>query len=388
MCYQWVMVMLKIFKYSFFVICSIVLFSSNVYAKTINDLYNELDRLEEEKEFINSMSSDDLDKIIASSKSLDMVIDSMSREIHNINLEIEEEYNKIDKINKEIDAMLVYFQISKGENIEVEYVLDSRSYSDLIYRYMVMRELTGYNNSLIDKLNASISALEDKKSLLEKREKQLDKNRGNYRDLEVLIKSATSGDDLSTSIDDDILLIKNEISYYENKGCSRYVNLNYCNNISNSDRLFYPLKYGCVSKDYIVGDVNHKGIDLACASEGESVYSAGDGVVSLVINETECGGNIVFISHNVNNKKYTTIYGHLLSINVKQGDRVSSNTVIGTVGGGSTAVINGGYDRCSTGVHLHFAITEGYHTYDFKGYTFDPRYIFSFPPVLNGYFSR
>ena len=67
---------------------------------------------------------------------------------------------------------------------------------------------------------------------------------------------------------------------------------------------------------------------------------------------------MVYINHSVKGKNFTTVYMHLKSIssNIKVGTVVTTNTVIGYLGGGSTAKKNGGYDGCSTGAHLHFGI--------------------------------
>ena len=51
-----------------------------------------------------------------------------------------------------------------------------------------------------------------------------------------------------------------------------------------------------------------------------------------------------------------------MSVNVKTGDIVTQNTVIGTVGGGSTSTSRGGYDSCTTGAHLHFGVAEGWYS--------------------------
>ena len=127
---------------------------------------------------------------------------------------------------------------------------------------------------------------------------------------------------------------------------------------------------------------------MSCNLEGTEVYSASKGVVSMIVNRATYGGNIVYIYHIINKKRYTTIYGHLLEIKVKEGDIVDSNTVIGLVGGESTAYINGGYDKGTNGPHLHFVVVEDFHTTDFNIYTLNPRYIYDYPPLLNGYFSR
>ena len=129
-------------------------------------------------------------------------------------------------------------------------------------------------------------------------------------------------------------------------------------------------------------------MDLSCNNEGTTVYASGRGVVGEILKRTSCGGNIIFIYHNLNGEKYTTIYGHLLEINVSPGQVVDENTIIGKLGGESTAAINGGYDKCTNGAHLHYAISEDYHTYDFGIYTKNPRLFQKYPPLLNGFFTR
>ena len=69
---------------------------------------------------------------------------------------------------------------------------------------------------------------------------------------------------------------------------------------------------------------------------------------------------------------------HLLSVNVSVNQTVDPNTVIGKVGGGSTASSNGGYDNCTTGAHLHFGMANGWHSVGFNSYSFNPRNKFNF----------
>ena len=48
----------------------------------------------------------------------------------------------------------------------------------------------------------------------------------------------------------------------------------------------------------------------------------------------------------------------MLAINVKVGQQVTADTVIGTVGGGAQTK---SYDKCTTGAHLHFGIANGWY---------------------------
>lgn len=85
----------------------------------------------------------------------------------------------------------------------------------------------------------------------------------------------------------------------------------------------------------------HQGIDMA-APVGTPVFATGDGVV--VFAGWQRGyGNLIKITHELGTE---TRYAHLSKIRVKQGQRVSRNTLIGDIG-------NTGR---STGPHLHYEV--------------------------------
>lgn len=95
---------------------------------------------------------------------------------------------------------------------------------------------------------------------------------------------------------------------------------------------------GQVSREFGPG---HYGIDIA-APQFSPVISAASGVVNGA-GWDSLYGNYVVIEHN---KNYSTFYGHLNSIDVLDGSRVSGGQVIGTVG--STGK--------STSSHLHYEV--------------------------------
>lgn len=372
-------------------ILTVSLFITKVEAKSMDDLYKELQALKEQKELCTYLSEDDIREIIETSMDIEVLVEALNEEINSINNEIITKENNIKNIKEEIDNLLVFNQVSKGENVYLEYIFNSDSYSEMIYRYMVTEQLTAYNNSLIEKLNIEIEELKTKKEELNKKRAKIERERASFREFELVLKSNPSAslESISTSLDDDIAFLEKEIAIYESKGCKRYDDLNICLNTYDNEYLTYPLMKGCVSKDYFVSSTSsHKGIDLACNKEGNIIYASGSGVVAEIITKSSCGGNIIFIYYQVMGKEYTAIYAHLLDIKVAVGDPVTSDTIIGTVGGESTSTLNGGYDRCSTGAHLHYALTYGYHTNDYSIYTFNPRYMNSYPSILNGYFSR
>ncbi|MDR0731801.1 MAG: M23 family metallopeptidase [Treponema sp.] len=113
------------------------------------------------------------------------------------------------------------------------------------------------------------------------------------------------------------------------------------------EAFIYPIR-GVLSSPYgwridpIAGvERFHSAIDLA-APLGTPVKAAMDGRVSRVA-VNSIYGNYIILTHQ---GMYQTMYAHLSTVSIKQGDWVTQNSKIGEVG--ST-----GY---STGNHLHFAV--------------------------------
>ena len=125
----------------------------------------------------------------------------------------------------------------------------------------------------------------------------------------------------------------------------------------NSSGFRFPLRnyrltssYGMRSDPFTGEQSMHQGIDLA-APAGTEVFAAADGTVTAV-GFDPMYGNYIIISHSNN---WTSLYGHLLTIETLLRSEVKSGNLIGRVG--ST-----GY---STGPHLHFELRQ-------DGRAFDP----------------
>ena len=86
----------------------------------------------------------------------------------------------------------------------------------------------------------------------------------------------------------------------------------------------------------------HSGMDFT-APTGTDVFATGDGVVSTVKSQRRELGNHVIIDHGFG---YKTVYAHLDSFNVKEGQKVRRGDIIGFVG-------NTGL---STAPHLHYEV--------------------------------
>ena len=106
----------------------------------------------------------------------------------------------------------------------------------------------------------------------------------------------------------------------------------------------------------ITGEIkNHTGIDIA-SNQGTTIYAADGGTITLAAWNGGYG-NCVMIDHG---NGYVTLYGHMSSIAVSQGQTVSQGDTIGYVGSTGN----------STGPHLHFEVLK-------NGTRIDPEQFFS-----------
>jgi murein DD-endopeptidase MepM/ murein hydrolase activator NlpD len=99
----------------------------------------------------------------------------------------------------------------------------------------------------------------------------------------------------------------------------------------------------------------HAGLDFA-APQGTPIYATADGVVKLSGFSDGGYGNHVVVNHGYG---YETLYGHMVRIKVRPGQRLKRGEVIGYVG-------NTGK---STGPHCHYEVRK-------NGQKLDPVYFF------------
>ncbi len=88
----------------------------------------------------------------------------------------------------------------------------------------------------------------------------------------------------------------------------------------------------------------HEGVDLACP-ENTRIYACKGGIVKEILNNDYIYGNCIKLEHAGG---ITSVYAHLSSVNVEEGQIVKSGQIIGK--SGSTGAV--------TGPHLHFEIRD------------------------------
>lgn len=375
---------------------------TRVEAKTLGDLKNELSELERkyaEAENNKNLTDAEIKKLTSEINAKTASIEKTKEDIKTTEADIIDNTNEIEAKREETNELLKFLQVSSGENAYLEYIFEADSYTDFIYRYSVVSQLTEYNNNLMNELEKLVKELEEKKVELSDKKAKLEKESSELTSKVAVLRVNLEGyKEEGTTIEQDIEDMKKEIKRYQDKGCKDNENITTCGNntMINATGWNYPLAWGCVTSEYVgfgnredwSGSVSgHHGIDLDCVSEGTTVYAAAYGVVARVVYYSSCGGNMVWVYHSVNGMPYTTVYMHLLTISVSEGQTVTPQTKIGGVGGGSTR----SYDSCTGGTHLHFGIAYGHNAYGFNNYSFNPRNIYNFPALIyngGGYFSR
>lgn len=345
-------------------------------AKTLAELRKELQALKDKKSSNDYRKKRTQNEIVSAEND----IANSKGKIEKGQKQIEQAKETIEKLDKEIylskDKMknlMNSYQKNSGDNVYLEYLFESTSYGEFIYRYSIIKQLADYTEEQINKMQSNIKENEELQVELKQKEVELNKN---ILSLEKSIDSL--GDQLdeiaeeTMDIKDEIASTEELINYYKDLGCGENENLDDCVRVKADSKLRKPLVKGTITSYFgyryhpISGKYKlHTGTDIGGNIQGTNVYSSANGMVGKIIRKASCGGNQVYIYHTIGGKQITTGYMHLLSINVSIGDKVDSNTVIGTVGGGSKTP----WDSCSTGPHLHYMIADGWYGKTYTSYS-------------------
>lgn len=349
-------------------------------AMTLKDLKDELASLKKQQ---SSTSS--------SQKLTQGQINSTKNNIYSKQTEIEKNQNRITEAQnesaaleveiangkEELASILSTYQIANGDNVYLEYIFKAKTFEDLVYRYAVMEQVMNYQDDRITGWKNKIDQNNQLKIELQEREKNLNMQINSLnKEVDKLGDKLAELDEMFRDISAEIKSVQDSISYYESIGCGLNESLDVCLSVK-GDRVFSrPLvKANRISSEFgyrthpVTHQPNkfHSGTDISIG-EGNKVYPVANGTVFKIVRQSKCGGNMVYIHHLVNGKKWTSCSMHLLTINVKMGQQVTSQTVIGTVGGWTTAKQNGGYDKCTTGPHLHLSLATGWYEKDYRPY--------------------
>ena len=374
-------------------------------AKTLAELRKELTALKNKKASQESQKKKTNQEIANAKNNIynsQTAITEGREKIETAKNEIEVLTGDIESTKESIKRLMNSYQLLQGDNIYLEYIFEAESYADLVYRYEVVNQILDYNNSQIKEWEEKVEYNEELQVTLSKEEEELNKKIASLeKEIDSLGNDLLSITDIVMDIQEQIDGVAELIKHYEGLGCKENQDLDECVSIKGDTMFRKPLTKGTITSYFgyrihpIYGyNKFHSGVDLGGNSEGTNVYSTANGTVGMIVNNTSkkiCGGKQVYIYHTINGKKYTSGYMHLLSINVKVGDSVNSNTVIGTVGGGKKTQ---SWESCSTGPHLHFMIASGWYGSTYTDYSkfvsnlSDPQKILKLPNKYTYWYSR
>ena len=247
----------------------------------------------------------------------------------------------------------------------------ANSFSDLLSRLSDVQVVLDYDQRILSELSdlkAQIgeklayqgdlkAAAEEAKLTLEAQKEELAVQRAEANELvQQLQANVKENEDLLRQIDEEEERIQKEIlkkteELAEQMKWEASVG-GYIWPVTTSRRI--TSNYGGRNTGIPGASTNHKGVDIGGVFYDSKVLAAKAGVV-ITSAYVSSYGNYVVISHGKGN---TTLYAHMSSRKVKEGDVVTQGQVIGITG--STGI--------SSGPHLHYEIVENGNRVDPKQY--------------------
>lgn len=234
-------------------------------------------------------------------------------------------------------------------------------FSDLLSRLSDVQVVIDYDQSILNELSAIKSQIEEKllyqsdlktaaeeaKLTLEQQKSELDAQRQEANELvQQLQANVAENEAILKEIEEEEERIQQEIlkkteELAEQMKWEASVG-GYIWPVTTSRRI--TSNYGGRDTGISGASTNHKGVDIGGVYYNSKVLATKAGVV-ITSKYVSSYGNYVVISHGAGN---TTLYAHLSSRSVKEGDTVTQGQVIGITG--STGI--------SSGPHLHYEIVE------------------------------
>ena len=347
-------------------------------ATTIVELKEQLAELQAQKQKQASAKAETQSEINAKKNNIYKAYqekEKIREEVEDAKNKIAESEEKIKKVSEDIDNMLRYYQLTQNGNDYMDYISDASSITEVIMRMKAVEQITSYYDNKITELKKLITEKQNLQVELNNKNVELDNKIDVFSDaLDELNDQMSAIDEIAEDIDTQIRSQQETIKYYQSVCDSETQLLSTCTNDPQSFGWLKPLVKGRLSSLFgyrSFDNAFHGGVDIAGNPEGTPEYAAAAGRVAQVTHRSSCGGNIVYLHVTVNGKKYTLIYAHMLEIKVRLNQIVTTDTVIGTVGGYSTskAYSRSGYDNCAFGAHLHFGVATGWYHVDYGSWS-------------------
>lgn len=284
------------------------------------------------------------------------ILDSVNEKLEEINKELAEaeqkEREQADKYKERVTA------ICEGGGLSyIGLIFSADSFSDLIDKLVIAKEMTAYDKNILDSMVAVKSEIESKKADAEALKAEQESSKATLeKSMNDLYKQSAD----AAAYIEELKTDKAEYERYlkekeeEEKRAKQKAGLQSSGTAADlskvSDGMFlWPTNSDVITSAFSPNRVNpvtgvlraHTGTDIG-ASYGAPIWAAQSGTVTLA--EYNGGyGNCVVINHG---NGVSTLYAHMSAILVSKGETVDIGTQIGRVGSTGN----------STGPHLHFEV--------------------------------
>jgi murein DD-endopeptidase MepM/ murein hydrolase activator NlpD len=347
------------------------------YASNTDSLQSEkraLDRQIQRKEAQLRETEKERKAIFEQLRGITNTIDKTEKELENIQskkaqteqaiAKTEEELEEAqERLEERIDILGTRLKeiYKRGKVSYLEVLLEATSFRDFLVRYHLLEKIAEQDMELVEAIEAERQAIADKQAKLEADRERLVALEKEHQDkLSVLEEQKSEKKKIMVALETEKAAIEKGLAELEQASRAIAAKIRAAQSGSSgykgtpSGRFIMPVsgpitsQYGMRRHPVLGTNRMHTGIDIG-ASQGTPI-KAGDAGVVIHAGWLGAYGNAVVIDHGGG---LSTLYGHMSSIGVSEGQQVSTGQVIGKVG--STG--------WSTGPHLHFEVrVNGEHT--------------------------
>ncbi|MCA1064450.1 peptidoglycan DD-metalloendopeptidase family protein (plasmid) [Rossellomorea sp. AcN35-11] len=281
--------------------------------------------------------------------------------------EIEQMKKNIEERNKLLKNRLTSIQQSGGDVTYLEVVMGATSFSDFLFRATAVNTIMDQDKKIMDKQREEKRMLEEAKKELVIQKANLVKQKEELSTIKASLESQRAEKDrlmrelkqqehelksyqLELKEEAELLrkqqaTIKRMLEDAKSKEKQMMAQTN-----KSRTGFANPVTHGRVTSYFGPrwGD-KHNGIDIGKTISGPvPIKASADGIVNRSYYSSSYG-NVVFLTHYMNGRIYTTVYAHLQNREVYDGQSIKQGQRLGYMG-------TSGW---STGVHLHYEIHEG-----------------------------
>ncbi|WAA11396.1 murein hydrolase activator EnvC family protein [Fervidibacillus albus] len=360
--------------------------------KELEEIQNKQEALKQEIQQLDT----DIQSLTESIDSNNTEIEKKNEEIAQLQEEIQELQERIEERDELLMERARAIQATGGTISYLEVLLGAESFTDFISRVTAVTKIIEADKEILEEHKKDQDSLEEKKELVEEDREKLEQLKEQLQSQKNELESKrTEKDQVMAQLEEEEVAIEEyymdlqeqqELLAAQEAAVEKAMELekqrieeelrrqeeaaNNGTTIPVASGTFIRPAAGPVTSEFGPRwGTTHYGIDIGGTTSGvagDPIYAVAAGVVSKSYYSTSYG-NVVFITHYIDGQVYTTVYAHLLSRGVSEGQIVNQGDVIGKMG-------TTGY---STGVHLHFEFHVGEWNYA-KSNAVNPRNYINF----------